>query len=84
MNSYIGDPARDSFTISVLENGRPVEVKINGKLDTSRGRHYKEQCFIFQLLGEFDRCFLLEENEASIIKQVPANRKLVNLLKPLW
>jgi hypothetical protein len=83
-SSYIGDPTRDNFTIAALESNCPVEVKINGKLDTSRGRHYKEQCFIFQLLGEFDRCFLLEENEAPVSKQVPANRKLVNLLKPLW
>lgn len=81
--AYIGDPSRDSFTIATLEEGCPVEVKINGKMDTSRGRYYKEQCFIFQLLGEFDRCFLLESGD-GVVKQVPGDRKLVDLLKPLW
>lgn len=81
--AYVGDPSRDSFTIATLEKGCPVEVKINGKMDTSRGRYYKEQCFIFQLMGEFDRCVLLENGE-SVVKQVPGDRKLVDLLKPLW
>jgi hypothetical protein len=78
-SAYVGDPSRDSFTIAALEKGCPVEVKINGKMDTSRGRYYKEQCFVFQLLGEFDRCFLLEDNATPVYKQLPEGRKLVDL-----
>jgi hypothetical protein len=83
-SSYVGDPSRDSFTIAAMEEGCPVEVKINGKMDTSRGRYYKEQSYIFQLLGEFDRCFLLKSNDGVVYKKVPEKRKLVNLLKRLW
>jgi len=83
-SAYVGDPSRDSFTIAALEKDCPVEVKINGKMDTSRGRYYKEQCFVFQLLGEFDRCFLLENHASPVYKQLPESRKLVDLLKPLW
>jgi hypothetical protein len=83
-SAYVGDPSRDSFTIAALEKDCPVEVKINGKMDTSRGRYYKEQCFVFQLLGEFDRCFLLESHASPVYKQLPESRKLVDLLKPLW
>jgi hypothetical protein len=82
--SYIGDPSRNSFTLAILEKDVPVEVKINGKLDTSRGRYYKEQYFIFHLLGEFDRCCILKDTAAAVIKRVPAERKVVDLLKPLW
>jgi hypothetical protein len=81
---YIGDPTRDSFTLAVLETGVPVEVKINGKLDTSRGRYYKEQYFIFHMLGAFDRCYVLNDTDPPVVKTVPAGRKVVDLLKPLW
>lgn len=83
-SSYVGDPSRDDFVLAVLEKDCPVEIKINGKIDSSRGRHFKEQHFVFELLGEFDSCFLLSEKETAVKKQLPAKRKLVNLLKPLW
>lgn len=82
--SYIGDPSRDNFSLATLENGMAVEIKINGKLDTSRGRYYREQYFIFHLLGEFDKCCFLKDNHSPVSKTVPAERKQVNLLKPLW
>jgi hypothetical protein len=82
--SYVGAPSRDNFTLAVLEKNAPVEVKVNGKLDTSRGRYFKEQLFIFQLLGRFDRCCILNEAAKPVVKFVPPDRKLVDLLKPLW
>jgi hypothetical protein len=81
---YIGDPTRDNFVITILEKDVPVEIKINGKIDSSRGRHFKEQNFIFHLLGEYDRCFILNDTDAAIVKTVPENRKVIDLLKPLW
>jgi hypothetical protein len=83
-NSSIGDPSRDNFTLATLEKDKAVEVKINGKHDTSRGRYYKEQSFIFHLLGEFSRCCFLTGNHPPVTKHVPAERKLVDLVKPLW
>jgi hypothetical protein len=80
----VGDPSRDNFTIATLENDIPVEVKINGKIDSSRGRHFKEQYYIFHLLGEFKSCCLLTEKDAAVNKTVHAEGKLVDLLKPLW
>ena len=82
--SYIGDPSRDDFILAVLEKDVVVEVKINGKLDTSRGRYYKEQYFIFHLLGEFESCCFLTDKHPPVVKAVPTERKLVDLLKPLW
>jgi hypothetical protein len=82
--SYIGHPSRDNFTLATLEPNEAVEIKINGKLDTSRGRYYKEQQFIFLLLGQFSSCHLLPANPVPVVKSVPRERKLVNLLKPLW
>jgi hypothetical protein len=81
---YVGDPTRDHFTIAVLEKDKPVEIKINGKIDSARGRYFKEQYYIFQLLGEFDGSVILKENTDAVMKKIPAERKLVDLLKPLW
>jgi hypothetical protein len=83
-NTIVGDPSRDNFTLSNLEIDVPVEVKINGKHDTSRGRYFKEQYYIFHLLGTFDRCLFLTEKDKAVTKVVPSNRKLVDLIKPLW
>ncbi len=82
--SSIGDPTRDDFLLGTLEVDVPIELKINGKLDTSRGRYYKEQTFIFHLLGEFNSCFLLKENAIPFIKSIPKNLKIVSLIKPIW
>jgi hypothetical protein len=82
--SAIGDPARDNFLLTTIENNIPVEIKINGKIDSTNGRHYKEQSFIFLLLGDFNNCCILEENALPIKKHIPRDRKVVNLIKPLW
>ncbi len=82
--SLIGDPSRENFVLTTLEKDHPVEIKINGKMDTSRGRYFKEQYYIFHLLGVFDTCFLLKEADKAVTKTVPGNRKMIELLKPLW
>lgn len=82
-HSSIGDPPRDNFKLGNLDIEKAVEVKINGKLDTSRGRYYKEQYFIFHLLGEFESC-IFTDNEHPVAKVVPVERKLIDLVKPLW
>lgn len=83
-HTLVGDPSRDDFTLTRVEKDKPVEVKINGKHDTSRGRYFKEQYYIFHLLGTFDRCFLLADAAKAVTKEIPSNRKLIDLIKPLW
>jgi hypothetical protein len=83
-SSLVGDPSRDNFVLTTLEKDHAVEIKINGKMDTSRGRYFKEQYYIFQVLGVFDKCFLLKEEDKAVIKTVPSGRKMIDLLKPLW
>ena len=84
----IGIPSRDNFKICELIKGKPVEIKINGKTDSSltwrRARIFKDQFYIYEYLGEFKKCTILKEPFGDFIKQVPADRKLVDLMKPLW
>lgn len=82
-------PKRDGFKISDLRKGEPIEVKINGKYDFSlfgspRARVFKEQQYIFQYVGDFTSFQVLKQPITSIHKRIPENRKLVDLLKPLW
>jgi hypothetical protein len=82
-------PKRDGFKIGDLRKGEPVEVKINGKYDHSlfgspRARVFKEQQYIFQYIGDFTSFQVLKQPLTSIHKRIPENRKLVDLLKPLW
>jgi hypothetical protein len=84
----IGTPERENFKICDLKKDEPVEVKINGKTDFSmssrRERVFKEQEYIFVFVGEFDSCKILKEPYDCILKHVPLDRKIVNLMKPLW
>jgi hypothetical protein len=80
----MGDPDRDNFQLGYLEEGIAIEVRINGKTDSSSGRFFNEAYYIFQNLGSFDRYMLLDEKFAGVMKEVPLERKLVNLLKPLY
>jgi len=85
---FLGIPERENFKICTLRSGEPVEIKINGKTDFSltgrRARVFKEQQYIFHYVGAFDTAQLLKAPVASIHKSTPAQRKLVDLLKPLW
>lgn len=80
----VGDPSRENFKLADLEKDQAVEVKINGKIDSSYGRYFVERYYIFQYLGEFARCRLFKSDEGTRIKRVPPERRLVDLWKPLW
>ena len=84
----IGIPERDNFKLAMLNEAQPVEIKINGKTDSSltsgRERVFKEQQYIFNYLGEFQSAQLLKEPFEPVIKTIPAQRKTVDLIKTLW
>jgi len=84
----IGEPAREDFKLCDLKPSHPVEVKINGKLDFSltsrRARTYKEQIYIFDVLGEVDQIKSMDTVMPSMSLNIPSDRKVINLLKPLW
>jgi len=84
----IGEPAREDFKLCDLKPGHPVEVKINGKLDFSltsrRARTYKEQIYIFDFLGEVDQIKPIDTAMPLMSLNIPSDRKVINLLKPLW
>lgn len=83
--SYPWYPKRTaSYKLSVLKEGRPVELKINGKSDGRHQRYYIEEQFIFEYLGTFNRFTVLPANHAGIQKTVPVNRKLVDIRELLW
>lgn len=85
---YVGIPERQNFKICDLQAGEPVEVKVNGKTDFSltgrRARLFKEQQYIFNYLGLYEEARLLKAPVTPVLKTVPAERKLIDLLKPLW
>lgn len=84
----VGVPERPNFKLCELKKGSAVEIKINGKTDFSltsrRGRQFKEQHYIFHYVGDFTHCRILKEPYAPFVKEMPADRKVVDLLKPLW
>ena len=84
----IGIPERENFSLGVLPPNEPVAIKVNGKTDASlsdrRERMYKEQHYIYQNLGTFKECFLLQEPAEPVIKKVPQAVRTIDLLKPLW
>lgn len=84
----VGTPERENFKCCSIKMNAPVEIKINGKTDASlsgrRDRVFKEQYYIYDYISDFEKCKLLREPCQSVIKKVPAERKEVDLLKPLW
>ena len=84
----VGIPARQDFKLCSLKQDVPVEIKINGKTDFSmssrRARAFKEQRYIFEFLGEFDKCNLMKKPIKSTLKRVPKDRKVIDLMKTLW
>lgn len=84
----VGIPERENFKLCEIKMNLPVEIKINGKTDFSmssrRARVFKEQSYIFEYKGDFDKCKILKEPYEPLLKQVPIDRKLVDLNKPLW
>jgi len=84
----IGMPKRSDFLITVLKKNKPVEFMINGKTDFSsswtRERTFIEQHYVLCLLGVFEKCWLMTEPYDPSIKEVPPNRKVINMMKRLW
>ena len=84
----VGIPKRSDFKLCEIRRGKPVEVKINGKTDHSvskgRDRLFKEQHYVFHYLGDFSSAALLREPFEPTPKHVPAERKVVDLIKQLW
>ena len=84
----VGIPERPNIKLCDIKLNKPVEIKVNGKTESSmssrRAREFKEQQYIFTYLGKYKSCILLPEKEIMIIKKIPAKRKLIDLLKPLW
>jgi hypothetical protein len=84
----IGIPERKNFKLCDIKKNKPVEIKINGKTDFSlssgRERIFKEQDYIFEYIGDFDKCKILKEPYGAILKSVPADRKVIDLNKGLW
>ena len=84
----VGIPRRENFKLGEIKRNKPIEIKINGKTDSSltsrRARVYKEQAYIFEYIGDFDKCKILREPYDSTVKHVPAERKVIDLTKQLW
>src|SRR5690606_33919162 len=70
----VGIPKRNEFKLCELRLNEPVEIKINGKTDSSltsrRERVFKEQFYIFHFLGQFSGCTLLREPFVPMAKKV--------------
>ncbi len=84
----VGIPKRNNFKLCQVKLGEPVEIKINGKIDTSltagKERTFKEQHYVFHYLGDFPNATLLREPFEPVQKHVPEQRKVVDLIKQLW
>ena len=88
-NEYqTGIPHREHFKLAALKEGIPLEIKINGKFDftmtAGKQRTFKEQQFIIEYLGEFQKLSILKEPFSPVKKDIPEERKVIDLIKPLW
>lgn len=73
-----------SFQLCTLKKNKPVEIKLNGKSDGHHQRYYMEEQFIFECLGEFTQFKILSNQKPAFSKQVPGERKLIDLRELLW
>jgi hypothetical protein len=84
----IGNPERENFKICELKIQQPVEININGKRDFSmtgrRARTFVEKNIILEYLGSIDEYELVDNQKINILKEIPENRKRINLLKELF
>lgn len=80
-------PKRDSFKVCDIKKGQPFEIKFNSKsFDPLNGtdRILEEVSCIFEYIGDFDSCHLLREPFEYIKKNIPKDRKVVDLMQKLW
>lgn len=84
----VGFPERSEFKVCELTIDKPVSIKINGKRDFSltgrRARTFIEQEYIFNYVGDFTEIIIEKEPFRPIIKNVPTEKKVIDLMKPLW
>lgn len=84
----IGIPERKNHKVCEIKINKPIEIKINGKTDFSmssrRARIFKEQNYFINYIGNFNKCKILQEPYQSVLKQVPNDRKIIDLNKSLW
>ena len=84
----VGDPSRENMKLCDLVPGKAYEIRINGKTDFSltgrRPRHYLEQVFVVEHLGNFSECDLISDSEKLPLKKLPESRKVIDLRKLLW
>jgi len=84
----IGIPKRDNFKICDLEINKAIEINLNGKRDFSmtgrRERIFTERNFIIEYLGEINEYELIGNPSVDLKKEIPTNRKRINLLKELY
>jgi len=80
-------PKRKGFMISNLRLHAPVAVRLNFKDSLplqGTERYLEDHTYIFEYIGDYDRCYLLREPFNAVTKDIPQHRKEVNLLKELW
>ncbi len=81
----LGMPKREYFKICELRLHTPVEILINGKRDflgTRRSeRIFIEKNYILEYLGKVREYELIDGYRAKFQKQIPPERKTINLLK---
>ncbi|RZK58434.1 MAG: hypothetical protein EOO91_08270 [Pedobacter sp.] len=84
----VGFPERNEFKVCELTISKPVSIKINGKRDFSltgrRARTFIEQEYIFNYIGDFTSIQIEKEPFHSVVKNVPTEKKVIDLMKPLW
>ncbi|TCC89457.1 hypothetical protein EZ428_17345 [Pedobacter frigiditerrae] len=84
----VGFPERNEFKVCELTLDKSVSIKINGKRDFSltgrRARTFIEQEYIFNYIGDFTTIQIEKEPFTPIVKNVPTEKKVVDLMKPLW
>lgn len=84
----VGIPERQNFKLCNINKNQSIEIKINGKTDSSlssrRARVFKEQYYIYDYIGDFHKCKILKEPFDSHLKHVPENRRVIDLIKQLW
>lgn len=83
----VGFPERDEFKICELTLNKPISIKINGKRDFSltgrRARTFVEQEYIFNYIGDFKEIVVEKEPLSSVIKIIPTEFKVIDLMKNL-
>ena len=82
----MGNPKRMKYKIAELKKNKPVEILSDGIIDFSmtgrRNRTFVENNYILEYKGEFDKANIIDDLQ-PIEKQIPKERKRINMLKNL-